>query len=54
MLRDVDLAREQAEDGEGAEEDDEEVREQREKARVAICAVIVHQAPASDDYQKTP
>ena len=48
-LRDVHLTKEQTEDGKRAEEDDEDVRYQREEARVTIRAVVIDERST---YQK--
>lgn len=54
IVRDVHLAEEHAEDGEGAEEDDEDVGDEGEKTRPAERAVVVHQAPAHEQHRGPP
>lgn len=48
---DVHLAEEEAEDGQGAEQDDEDVGDQRHQTGIAVGAVVVHQGPAYHHYQ---
>lgn len=48
---DVHLAEEEAEDGQRAEEDDEDVGDQRHQTGIAVGAVIVHQGAAYHHYQ---
>lgn len=42
------------EDGEGAEKDDEDVGDEGDEARVAVGAVVVHQAPAYQHHRRLP
>lgn len=42
------------EDGEGAEKDDEDVGDEGDEARVAVGAVLVHQAPAYQHHHRLP
>lgn len=48
--RDVQLSKEETEDSERAEEDDKNIREEREQAGIAKGAMIVNQAPACHHY----
>lgn len=41
-LRDVHLAKEKAENGERAEEDDEDIGDERDEAGVAMRTVVIH------------
>lgn len=41
--RDIHLAEEETENGEGTEEDDEDIGDERDKAGIPICTVVVHQ-----------
>lgn len=49
---DVHVAEEQAENGEGAEEDDQYVGEEGHDARVTVGAVVVHQRAAHHTHRR--
>lgn len=49
---DVHLAEEEAEDGEGAKEDNEDVGDQRDEAGIPVGAVVVHQSPTNHHYHR--
>lgn len=53
-LRDVHLAEEHSEDGERAEEDEENVRDEGEKTRTPVGAVVVDQAAAHKHHRRPP
>lgn len=50
---DVHVAKEETQDSQGTEEHDEDVGEERDDARIAVGAVVIHQRAAHHPHHRT-
>ena len=54
VVRDVDLAEEEAKNGERAKEDDKDVGEKRDETSFSIRTVVVHQRTTDQHDHRSP